>query len=65
MRQATARPPEAEGAMSPECALAGRDGYEGLHKDCKQIADVPLPHSRGIVLVARCSCACHRGGGVA
>lgn len=51
--------------MSPECALAGRDGYEGLHKDCKQIADVPLPHSRGIVLVARCSCACHRGGGVA
>jgi hypothetical protein len=48
-------------ALSAECALAQRPNYKGLHRDCRQLADVPLPHSGGLVLIARCKCACHFG----
>ncbi len=48
--------------LSAECALAGRDGYEDLHDACRRTRDVPLPHGGGLVLVPRCTCACHRHG---
>lgn len=35
--------PDASG-MSPECTLAHRPGYKDLHRECRQTADVPLPH---------------------
>ncbi|MBT2418371.1 hypothetical protein J7F01_41050 [Streptomyces sp. ISL-22] len=47
-------------AMSVECTLAQRPEYKGLHDDCRQTKDVPLPYSRGILLARRCGCACHR-----
>lgn len=50
-------------ALSAECTLAQRPDYRGLHKDCRQTKDVPLPHSNGILLVRRCECTCHRQGG--
>lgn len=37
------RPPETDAALSTECALAGRPGYEDLHRRCRQTAAVPLP----------------------
>ncbi|MGM9380531.1 hypothetical protein [Streptomyces antibioticus] len=46
-------------AVSPECAVALRPGYEDLHRRCRQFKDIPLPHSTGILLVQRCRCACH------
>lgn len=52
-----------EVTLSEECALAGRPGYDDLHADCRQIADVPLPHSNGLLLIKRCGCGCHRPGG--
>lgn len=46
--------------MSAECALAARGaGYESLHVACRQTGDIPLPHSRGVLLVRRCTCRCH------
>jgi hypothetical protein len=49
-------------AMSAECAVAQRPGYEGLHDECRQTKDVPLPHGGGILLIRRCACTCHRWG---
>lgn len=49
----------APATRSAECALAAQKGYEGLHLDCRQTEDIPLPHSIGILLVERCSCSCH------
>ncbi|NUP22908.1 MAG: hypothetical protein HOZ81_43995 [Streptomyces sp.] len=46
--------------LSAECALAQRPEYKGLHRACRQIKDVPLPHSIGLVLLPRCACTCHR-----
>lgn len=60
MPQATAQVPDVEEGLSAECALAKRPGYQGLHRECRQTRDVPLPHVRGILLVTRCRCICHR-----
>lgn len=49
-----------ERTLSAECALAQQPGYARLHDDCRQLADVELPHSGGMVLIARCGCSCHR-----
>ncbi|MDX3520663.1 hypothetical protein [Streptomyces scabiei] len=46
------------GDLSPECALARRAGYDSLHDDCRQ-TDIPLPGAVGLLLQARCPCACH------
>ncbi|GGN30428.1 hypothetical protein [Streptomyces fuscichromogenes] len=53
-------PTEDTSTMSPECALAHRPGYSKLHQDCRQTRDIPLPQSRGILLVPRCTCSHHR-----
>jgi len=45
--------------MSAECALAQRQGYEELHRECRQTKDVPLPRATGILLMPRCACPCH------
>jgi hypothetical protein len=45
--------------LSAECTLAQRDGYEGLHLDCRQTKDIPLPGAVGVVLQRRCGCTCH------
>ncbi|MEU3252883.1 hypothetical protein [Streptomyces sp. NPDC006997] len=46
---------------SAECALAAqRPEYRDLHATCRRTEDIPLPHSRGVLLVPRCRCACHR-----
>lgn len=48
-------------AMSAECTVAtATPDYETFHKKCRQTDDIHLPHSTGIILVARCTCACHR-----
>ncbi|MDW4905410.1 hypothetical protein RB628_08625 [Streptomyces sp. ADMS] len=31
-----------------------------MHGRCRQTKDVPLPHSKGILLQARCRRSCHR-----
>ncbi|KUO19672.1 hypothetical protein [Streptomyces dysideae] len=50
--------------LSAECALAQRPNYQGLHRECRQTSDVPLPHSNGRILLTRsCGCACHRPSG--
>lgn len=54
--------PTGEAARSVECVLAERPGYGDVHGLCRQIRDVPLPHSTGILLVQRCGCACHASG---
>lgn len=46
--------------LSAECTVAKRPEYEGLHANCRQTEDVPLPHSTGILLLQRCGCSCHR-----
>ncbi|MFJ9560984.1 hypothetical protein ACIRQQ_13200 [Streptomyces fuscichromogenes] len=53
-----------EVTLSAECTLAQRPEYEDLHDQCRQITDVPLPHSNGLLLIKRCGCGCHyaRGG---
>lgn len=54
------RPPDTDpSTLSPECAVAREHGPEELHGQCRQTEDIPLPHSTGIVLVARCRCGCH------
>lgn len=50
----------ATAAMSAECAVALRAEYAGMHAKCRQTKDIPLPHSTGILLQARCRCSCHR-----
>ncbi|MFI5801054.1 hypothetical protein [Streptomyces sp. NPDC051677] len=50
-------------ALSVECTLARKPGYEDVHAWCRQTKDVPLPHSTGILLVRRCTCSCHRAAG--
>lgn len=47
-------------ARSAECAVAAKPGYEDLHLDCRQTKDIPLPHGGGLLLMARCTCSCHR-----
>jgi hypothetical protein len=46
--------------MSAECAVALRPEYRDMHARCRQTEDIPLPHSTGILLLARCHCVCHR-----
>lgn len=45
--------------LSAECTLASNPEYRGLHRDCRQTQDIPLPHSTGILLQRRCGCSCH------
>jgi hypothetical protein len=45
--------------MSAKCQLAKRPGYEGVHGDCRQTRDIPLPHGNGPILQRRCGCSCH------
>ena len=56
-------PTTADETMSAECALGQRPDYKGLHGECRQTKDIPLPHSNGLLLVRRCTCTCHRWGG--
>lgn len=53
----------ADVTLSAECTLGQQPGYKDVHRECRQTEDVSLPHSNGILLVARCGCACHRRGG--
>ncbi|WP_432158414.1 hypothetical protein [Streptomyces sp. bgisy153] len=53
---------ETAGARSPACTLAQTRDYEAMHGQCRQTKDIPLPHSTGILLVARCTCSCHGRG---
>ncbi|WP_155055094.1 hypothetical protein [Streptomyces blattellae] len=55
--------PTEEVTLSAECTLARQPDYLDLHADCRQTEDVPMPHARGILLVHRCRCTCHRRGG--
>ncbi|WP_328838583.1 hypothetical protein [Streptomyces europaeiscabiei] len=59
------RPSEADAALLAECALAGRPGYEDLHRRCRQTADVPLPGTTGLLLMSACPCSCHHAPGTA
>ncbi len=54
---------EPDTTRSAECALARRPAYEDLHTRCRQTRDVPLPYARGLLLVPRCGCPCHRPEG--
>jgi hypothetical protein len=45
--------------LSTECTLALRPDYRVLHRECRQTRDIPLPHSRGLLLVPLCGCTCH------
>ncbi|MFF3410658.1 hypothetical protein ACFYW8_31505 [Streptomyces sp. NPDC002742] len=56
-------PTTGEVTLSAECTLAKRPGYDDLHRECRQITDVPMPHSNGLLLIKRCGCGCHRPGG--
>lgn len=47
--------------LSVECTLGRQAAYRDVHAQCRQTRDVPLPHSTRILLVARCTCTCHRG----
>lgn len=53
----------AETTLSAECRLAQRREYRSLHGQCRQTKNVPLPHSRGLLLQRRCGCSCHGKGG--
>lgn len=46
-------------STSAECTLAERPGYGDLHDQCRKTEDVPLPWSKGVLLVRRCDCRCH------
>ncbi|AWK08269.1 hypothetical protein DDQ41_04190 [Streptomyces spongiicola] len=52
-------PGTASPALSPECAVASRPGYQDVHGQCRQTGDVPLPYATGLLLVHRCTCLCH------
>ena len=45
--------------LSAECTVAKLPGYTDMHLRCRQTEDVPLPHSRGLLLQPRCGCFCH------
>ncbi|WP_371660673.1 hypothetical protein [Streptomyces sp. NBC_00280] len=45
--------------LSTECTVGKMPGYGYVHDMCRQIEDVPMPHGRGILLLARCRCTCH------
>lgn len=47
--------------MSAECTVGNRPEYTDMHARCRQTNDIPLPHSTGILLQARCWCRCHQG----
>ncbi|GAA1423688.1 hypothetical protein GCM10009601_27320 [Streptomyces thermospinosisporus] len=47
-------------ALSAECTLGRRPEYAAAHDMCRRTEDVPLPHSKGILLVESCTCRCHR-----
>jgi hypothetical protein len=51
---------EDSSTMSAECIVAQQPYYRGLHKDCRQTKDIPLPHGGGILLMPRCDCSCHQ-----
>jgi hypothetical protein len=53
-------PTEDATSLSVECLLGREPGYEDVHALCHQSEDVPLPYGRGILLVRRCGCSCHR-----
>jgi hypothetical protein len=44
-------------ALSAECVLARNPGCRCLHAQCRQLKDVPLPHTKRVLLVARCYCS--------
>ncbi|GAA4806045.1 hypothetical protein GCM10023220_39850 [Streptomyces ziwulingensis] len=48
-----------EAGLSAECGLARTPGYEDLHGDCRQLADVSMPGAAAVLLLPRCRCACH------
>ncbi|WP_055525064.1 hypothetical protein [Streptomyces graminilatus] len=50
-----------ETGLSAECTVALRPEYTHMHGWCRQTEDIPLPHSTGILLIARCRCTCHQG----
>lgn len=54
--------PATDAPLSAECTLGQRPEYEGLHGECRQTRDIPLPHSNGLLLVRRCPCPCHWAG---
>ncbi|MFB8772966.1 hypothetical protein [Streptomyces broussonetiae] len=59
-------PVEAAVERSAECALATqRLEHRRLHAACRRTEDIPLPHSRGLLLVRRCGCDCHQKPGTA
>ena len=46
-------------SLSAECTLAQRPEYEGLHSECRDTKDIPLPGTTRILLQHRCGCSCH------
>ncbi|MDX3453764.1 hypothetical protein PV396_17690 [Streptomyces sp. ME02-8801-2C] len=46
--------------LSTECTVGREPGYQNVHAMCRQTRDVSLPHSTGILLIARCTCTCHK-----
>ena len=46
--------------LSTECTVATLPDYTDMHDRCRQTKDIPLHHSTGILLQARCRCTCHR-----
>ncbi|MHC5904392.1 hypothetical protein ACVNF4_10875 [Streptomyces sp. S6] len=46
--------------LSSACAVAIQFGPESGHGDCRLTEDIPMPHSKGrLVLIPRCRCTCH------
>ncbi|MGW0835628.1 hypothetical protein [Streptomyces prunicolor] len=45
--------------LSAECTVAQHPHYEGLHGECRQTKDIPLPGTTRILLQSRCGCPCH------
>jgi len=51
------------GYLSHQCAFAVQFGPEYRHSACRLLADIPMPHSKGqVVLIPRCRCTCHTTG---
>jgi hypothetical protein len=46
-------------SLSAECMVAQRPEYEGLHGECHETKDIPLPGTTHILLQPRCGCSCH------
>lgn len=49
-----------DATLSAECTVAKLPDYTDMHGRCRQTKDIPLHHSTGILLQARCTCTCHR-----